>query len=416
MQHIIRLFLVFAIVFGAQVAQAQTADNTTEQDIPEVPDEDLLTQTELENLVAPVALYPDTLLIQILVASTVPIEIIKSGRLLAKNEGAEPDVIKAALEAEEYDPSVEVLATAFPDVIADMATHIEWSETMGNAMLAQSDDVMVAVQSMRTQAVNSGALISGKEQVVEVSEDQTVIIQPTDPEVVYVPQYDTQVVYAQDNSNVVGDALLTGAVAFGTVALIDSIFDDDDDWNNYWGCRNCGGWGGGSMHRNPDIDINVDGNVNIGNKIDINKTNIKNRGDRKADGSWKPNKRKKAEARNKISDKRSPNGKTKLPVKKKNSQSDKLRGQLSAKSGASDISRPGARKRPSVDRPSARPAAAKKAAAAKTSRPKKKVGNRPTAKKHAAVKRPANAKKKRKGKGQSKLFNSGINSLPVKPL
>lgn len=80
-----------------------------------------------------------------------------------------------------------MLAKAFPDVIADMATHIEWTETVGDAMLAQSDDVMVAIQTMRTQAINSGALISGEEQTVEVTEEEEVIIQPASPEVVYVP-------------------------------------------------------------------------------------------------------------------------------------------------------------------------------------------------------------------------------------
>ncbi|AXI44741.1 hypothetical protein C1J03_01060 [Sulfitobacter sp. SK012] len=398
MLHLIRLFLVFAIVFGAPIAQAQTDENTAEQDAPEASDEEMLTQTELENLVAPVALYPDTLLIQILVAATVPIEVVKSDRLLAENKDAEPEIIKAAIEAEEYDPSVEVLATAFPDVIADMATHIEWTETMGDAMLAQSDDVMVAVQTMRTQAINSGALISGEEQVVEVTEEETVIIQPTNPETVYVPQYDPQVVYVQDNNNNngVSDALVTGAVVFGTVALIDAIFDDDDDWNNYWGCRNCGGWGGRPIYRNPDIDIDVDGNVNIGNKIDIDKTKIKNRGDRGADGSWKPNDRKKKDARNKISKKRAPDGKSKLPTKRKASKTDNLRGQLSAKSGASDISRPNAK--PSIDglgsknRPAAKRDKTRKAAA-KTAKPKKSAAKRSAAKKPAARK-PAATKKR----------------------
>ncbi len=132
---------------------------TVAQETGEVVDDALLTTAELENLVAPVALYPDTLLIQMLVGATNPMEIIKADRLLAVNDGEDPEVVKVAVEAEEWDDSVEVLAVAFPEVVADMALHIEWTETMGDAMLAQSDAVMAAVQTMRSQAVNSGALI-----------------------------------------------------------------------------------------------------------------------------------------------------------------------------------------------------------------------------------------------------------------
>jgi hypothetical protein len=384
--------LLALLMAAAPSVQAQTSTETAPAETETADAQELLTQTELENLVAPVALFPDTLLIQILVAATVPMEIIKSDRLLAGSEGVDPDLLKETIEAEDYDPSVEVLATAFPEVISEMATHIEWTETMGDAMLVQSDDVMTAVQTMRTQAVNTGALVSGEQQVVEVEDDDTVIIQPADPEVVYVPQYDPQVVYAQNN-NVVGDAIVTGAIVFGTFALIDAIFDDDDDWNNYWGCRNCGGWGGGPIYRNPDIDIDVDGNVNIGNRVDLS-----DRKDIRADGGWKPDEGKRAAARDKITTKRTSDGKSKLPTRKGDTSADRLRNQLTTKSGAADISRPNARPglgdKPTVNRPSTRPDAAKKAAAArtgagKTPGAKLPQANKPAIKKPAGVKRPA---------------------------
>ncbi|MEE4189050.1 MAG: DUF3300 domain-containing protein [Roseobacter sp.] len=321
-------FSFFAFAHGHDAA-AQEAVATDEE-------ADLLTTEELQNLVAPVALFPDTLLIQILVASTSPMEVVKSDRLLLVNEGEDPEVIKAAIEAEEYDESVEVLAVAFPEVIQDMALHLEWTETMGDAMLAQSDDVMDAVQTMRTQAINSGALISGEQQLVEVTEEEAVIIQPTNPEVVYVPQYDPQVVYATNNSNIFTDALTTSLIAYGTFSVMDAIFDDDDDWNDYWGCRNCGGWGGGPIYRNPDIDIDVDGNVNIGNTIGSG-----NIADRRPDGGWRPDENRSRDARDKIASKRDGDGKTKLPTRKSDSRADGLRGKLSSASGAPDISRPG---------------------------------------------------------------------------
>jgi hypothetical protein len=389
----IKPFLIALLLATAPAVHAQSSDTQTEDTTAQTADaqgdadtEGLLTQAELENLVAPVALYPDTLLIQILVASTYPLQIIKGDRFLAQNEDQDPETLKAAIEAEEWDDSVEVLATAFPDVLSDMATHIEWTETMGDAMLAQSDDVMTVVQTMRAQAVNTGALISGEEQTVEVVQDEvtqaeTVVIQPANPEVVYVPQYDPQVVY---NDNLVGDALVTGAVAFGTFALIDAIFDDDDDWNDYWGCRNCGGWGGGPIYPRPDVDIDVDGNVNIGNNVNVGN----NRPDRRPDGGWKPDDGRTKEARDKIANKRGEGGKTKLPIDKSATRGDSLRTQLSDKSGAKDISRPGAGKLPQVDRPSTRPASAKRDAIAKTGNAKKPSVNRPAANKPAA-KRPA---------------------------
>ncbi|MEP2031175.1 MAG: DUF3300 domain-containing protein [Paracoccaceae bacterium] len=376
---------------------AKSTDETVQTE-PDADSADLLTQAELENLVAPVALYPDTLLIQILVAATYPMEIIKSDRLLAMNADADPETLTAAIEAEEWDPSVEVLATAFPDVTSDMATHIEWTEAVGAAMLAQSDDVMNAVQTMRQQAINSGALASGEAQTVDVVVDEetqaeSVVIQPADPEVVYVPQYDPNLAY--NSNDLVSDAIVAGAVTFGTFILLDAIFDDDDPWNDYWGCRNCGGWGGGPIYNNPrDIDIDVDGNVNIGNNV-----NLGDRPDRRPDGGWKADDKRKNDAKNKITNRKDTNGKTKLPINKADTRGDSLRASLSNKSGAADISRPGNNRLPQVDRPSNRPASAKKAAANRTAqKPKPGTAKRkPSVKKptqhKAAAKRPA-AKKK----------------------
>ena len=214
MDRFLKPVAIAVFLAGAPTLQAQTADSAAQS----AEAEGLLTQAELETLVAPVALYPDTLLIQILVAATNPLEVVKADRLLSTTDQSDPQLLKAAVEAEGYDPSVEVLATAFPEVITDMAAHIEWTEAMGDAMLAQSEDVQTAIQTMRAQAINSGALVDGEgeQQTVEVSNDNNVVITPTDPQVVYVPQYDPQVVY-QQNDNAVGDALMAGALTFGAL-------------------------------------------------------------------------------------------------------------------------------------------------------------------------------------------------------
>ena len=312
---------------------------------------ELLRAEELETLVAPVALYPDTLLIQVLVAATYPLEVVKADVFLDDNADVAQEDLKPLIEAEDWDESVEVLATAFPDVLEDMAAHIDWTEAVGNAMLAQSDDVMDAVQVKRQAANDAGNLVSGDEQTVEVVQEgdtDTIVIQPTDPEVVYVPQYETETVYVENSSDV-GDALATGLLVFGAVAIIDEIFDDDDHWHDYWGCRNCGGWNGRPIIRNPDIDIDIDGDVNIGDRNNI---------------GWKPDEGRQKEARDTIARKRGSDGVTTMPVTKPD-RGDKMRADLAKKSGAADISK-SKNPRAGVERPSSPSPAQRKAAVERT--------------------------------------------------
>lgn len=413
-------YLIIALSIGAStVLFAQEAsDDAAATEDTSATSSALLTDAELQTLVAPVALYPDTLLIQIFVAATQPLEIVKAERYLLDNADRDPVELEPEIEAMGWDPSVSVLATAFPDVVGQMATHIDWTETVGTAMLAQSDDVMDAVQVMRDQAIDSGALISGPEQTVEVSNDDTIVISPTEPETVYVPQYNPETVYTGPSTgDVVGAALLT----FGTVALIDEIFDDDDDWYDYWGCRNCGGWGGGPIYRNPDIEIDVDGNVNIGNDIDL--------GDR-TDIGWKPDAGRQQEARDKIAaHKRPEGGRGDLPVNRPEGRTDELRAKLSRESGSADISQEraaaagagagavaggalanrgnGNKSLPQVNRGNVDQdrAAAKQQAIDRTKRPdtaKKPVAKRPqTAKKPQAKKAATTQRKTSAAKGQA---------------
>ncbi|MCV6822953.1 MULTISPECIES: DUF3300 domain-containing protein [Halocynthiibacter] len=413
--------IVIAIGISASTAllAQETSDTTVEADSAAGTDASLLTDAELQTLVAPVALYPDTLLIQIFVAATQPLEVVKAERFLLDNADRDPAELEPEIDEMGWDPSVAVLATAFPEVVGQMATHIDWTETVGTAMMAQSDDVLDAVQVMRDQAIDSGALVTGPEQTVEVTEDDDVVITPTEPETVYVPQYDPATVYTGPSTgDVIGTALLT----FGTFALIDEIFDDDDDWNDYWGCRNCGGWGGNPIIRDPDIDIDVDGNVNIGNNIDL--------GDR-TDIGWKPDPDRQQAARDKIADHKKPEtGRGELPINRPEGRTDELRDKLSRETGAKDISRDrtkaavagagavaggaalanrgnGDKSLPKVDRGNIDPnkAAAKKQVVDRTKRPdatKKPVAKKPQTAKKPQVKKAATAKKKASAaKGQA---------------
>ncbi len=150
-------------------------------------------QEELDQLVAPIALYPDNVLTQILISSTYPLEVIQAERWMKKNKDLKGDALKAALDKQSWDDSVKALVP-FPDVLNMMSEKLEWTQKLGDAFLAQQKDVMDTVQKLRRKAAESGNLKSSKEQEVK-KEGDIIIIQPANPEVVYVPVYNPTVVY-----------------------------------------------------------------------------------------------------------------------------------------------------------------------------------------------------------------------------
>jgi hypothetical protein len=152
---------------------------------------------ELEALVAPVALYPDPLLGQLLVAATYPLEIIQAQQWLASNPDLKGDSLLEAVQKQPWDPSVQALV-AFPDVIKRLSENISWTTDLGNAFLAQQSEVMDAVQRLRLQATQAGKLTSSEQQSVTTKqvEQRTVVeIQPTSTQIVYVPVYSPAVVW-----------------------------------------------------------------------------------------------------------------------------------------------------------------------------------------------------------------------------
>ena len=151
-----------------------------------------LTPDQLNDLVAPIALYPDPLLSQVLVASTYPLEVVQASQWLQKNPGiAGPDLTAAAAQ-QNWDPSIQALVI-FPDVLKRLSEDISWTTNLGNAFLAQQQDVMDAVQRMRQQAQQAGKLASTpQENVVAENEGGQPYIEilPANPDVIYVPVYD----------------------------------------------------------------------------------------------------------------------------------------------------------------------------------------------------------------------------------
>jgi hypothetical protein len=148
---------------------------------------------ELDQLLAPIALYPDALLAQILMAATYPLEVVVAARWVQANPNVQGPQLEAAMQQQPWDPSVKSL-TAFPQVLAMMNARLDWTQKVGDAFLAQQQDVMATVQMLRAKAQAAGYLQSTPQQAV-ISEPQVIQIQPATPQVVYVPIYDPTVVY-----------------------------------------------------------------------------------------------------------------------------------------------------------------------------------------------------------------------------
>jgi Protein of unknown function (DUF3300) len=214
----------------------------------------LLPPDQLDSLVAPIALYPDPLLAQTLAASTYPLEIVQLQQWLMKNTGLKDKALEDAVAKQPWDPSVQSMA-ALPDVVKRLADDVQWTTELGNAFLAQQNDVMDAVQRMRAKAQGAGNLRSNEQQKVEtkVVESKTVIVvEQANPQVVYVPTYTPSVVYGPPVYPYPpiyypppGYYAAGMAISFGVGLAIGAA------WGGGWG-YGCG-WGG---HNNVTINNN----------------------------------------------------------------------------------------------------------------------------------------------------------------
>src|SRR5580693_3816009 len=192
----VALLLLFP---GGAIMFAQDQDNAQlpEQQGAPPPQAQLLSPDQLTNLVAPIALYPDNLLSQILVASTYPLEVVEAGQWLRQNGNLQGQQLVDAARQQNWDPSIQALVV-FPDVLNRLNSDIRWTTDLGNAFLAQQADVMNAVQHLRAEARANGKLNSNAQETVttQAQGDQSAIaIQPADPQVVYVPTYNPEYVW-----------------------------------------------------------------------------------------------------------------------------------------------------------------------------------------------------------------------------
>lgn len=196
-------------------------------------------QEELEQMLAPIALYPDPLLVQMLMAATYPLEVVEAARWVNTNPGLRGEELAAALEQKHWDPSVKSLVS-FPNALAMMDGNIEWTRNLGDAFLAQKDQVMDTIQSLRSRAQAEGNLKTTAEQVV-TNQDNLIAIEPANPGVVYVPTYDPALVYGEwpypdyppyayyPPGYVIGDAI-GSIISFGVGLVLGAAW-----WGWAWG-------------------------------------------------------------------------------------------------------------------------------------------------------------------------------------
>ncbi len=167
--------------------------NLTAQDAQTPPPNAPLTPEQLQQLVAPIALYPDSLVAQILAASTFPEQVVEADRWVQAHPDLHGDALGQGVDQQSWDPSVKALS-AFPSVLGNMDKNLSWTSSLGDAYYNQQPEVMDAIQVMRQRAQAAGNLQSTPQQTVD-TEDSTVVIQPASPDVVYVPAYDPWLVY-----------------------------------------------------------------------------------------------------------------------------------------------------------------------------------------------------------------------------
>jgi hypothetical protein len=234
-----------------QTAPAPQEKEQAKEGEPAAPAKTFSTE-QLEQLVAPIALYPDSLLTQVLMGSTYPLEIVQAARWVQKNPKMEPDKLEAALKDQTWDPSVKSLC-GFGDVLKRMNDNLDWTQDLGDAFLGQQSQVMDAVQNMRRKAYDAGNLKTSKELTVTEQPDKIIVIQAAQPEVIYVPTYYPSAVYGSWSYPYwyyppMYPPPPAGAAWFGfTVGVI-------------WGSAMWGGCSWGWGHTEIDIDINQQNN------------------------------------------------------------------------------------------------------------------------------------------------------------
>jgi len=206
-----------------------------------------MSASELQALVAPIALYPDALVAQILAASTFPDQVAIANYWMQQNKSLTGSSLMQAVDTQSWDPSVKAL-TQFPSVLNNLATNLSWTSSLGEAYHDQSSDVMTAIQTLRAQAKAKGNLQSSSQITVVQQSPQTIVIQSANPQVVYVPQYNPAVIYGYPYvvpgyvapAYTTGDMVAAGLLSFGAGIAVGAMMSGGccgwgySSWNCGW--------------------------------------------------------------------------------------------------------------------------------------------------------------------------------------
>ena len=236
MFHWGRILIALALLTAMPAASsAQTADKPAAQDtqaqqaIQAPPGAELLKPEQLEALVAPIALYPDELLANVLAASTYPLEVVQADRWLKERKNLKGDALRTEVEKQSWDDSIKALAST-AEVLTMMSDKLDWTKSLGDAVLAQQPDVMDAIQRLRTKAYDKKMLVTTKQQKVSVQTQeskQVIVIESADPVAMYVPYYEPATVYGTwpyaeyppyyfGYPSYIGAGVVAAGLAFGT--------------------------------------------------------------------------------------------------------------------------------------------------------------------------------------------------------
>jgi hypothetical protein len=234
-RQLLSLALCFLLVFVTAPfkADAQQPAGYSGQGAP-------LSAEDLQQLAAPIALYPDSLVAQILGAATFPDQIDAAAGWLQQNQSLTGNNLMKAVDQQPWDPSVKAL-TQFPSVLDNLAKNLSWTSALGEAYHTQAADVMAAVQVLRAKAQAAGNLKSGSQITVVQQSPQTIVIQPANPQVVYVPVYNPTVVYGYPYVTPGYSAAAvatTAVVAFGVGIAVGAMMSGGYGWGySSWNCN-----------------------------------------------------------------------------------------------------------------------------------------------------------------------------------
>ena len=238
------------------------------QEAPQAP----IPASQIDSLVAPIALYPDALVAQVLAASTYPNEVVEADQWLKDNSNLQGTALADAVNQQPWDPSVQAL-TQFPSVLDNMANNLSWTSALGDAFYNQQADVMAAVQRLRAQAKAAGNLKSTSQMTVTQENPQTIVIQPASPQVVYVPTYNPTVVYGTPYyppGYSTGAVVATGLISFGVGMAVGAAMSGG-----------CCGWGWNNWNSNWH-----GGTVVYNRNVYVSRSNVYANGNRYYNGNW----------------------------------------------------------------------------------------------------------------------------------